>query len=169
MVQQHWIHKQSGGLALTTGNDITARLQKCVADAEPTTRSPSFCRPQGGNFETPRPRTSTGSSQTSNLKTHRAARVENHALAQNAVHKPAFFQLKNLIRKCAAFVFCNRHGIAPNRFSDASYYMPREKAQYTIHPYDITCKRNWLRQPTCFGSCSPIPPSRTIVNQKASS
>jgi hypothetical protein len=43
------------------------------------------------------------------LEKVRAAPVENAALAQNAVYKPAFFQLKHLVGKGPALIFCDRH------------------------------------------------------------
>jgi hypothetical protein len=43
------------------------------------------------------------------LEEVRAASVENAALAQNAIYKPAFFQLKHLAGNCPALIFSDRH------------------------------------------------------------
>lgn len=43
------------------------------------------------------------------FKQERATPIENAALAQDTVYKPAFFQLKHLARKCPSLVFCDRH------------------------------------------------------------
>jgi hypothetical protein len=43
------------------------------------------------------------------LKQERATPIENAALTQDTVYKPAFFQLKHLVGKCPSLVFCDRH------------------------------------------------------------
>lgn len=70
----------------------------------------------------------------------RATPIENAALAQNTVYKPAFFQLKHLVGKCPALIFCDRHtaqiirpegrlGVSYNPNGVRSFGNPVEEAQ----------------------------------------
>jgi hypothetical protein len=57
------------------------------------------------------------------LEQERAASIEDAALAQNAIYEPAFLQLKYLVAKGPALIFCDRHTapiIRPDRRLGAS-------------------------------------------------